>query len=205
MANRTIRINRAPMLTLWAAVVAERLGHQHDAALTYGRTVAGLNAASKARGLGIAEPEKAPKKKSPRPPGKRVEIALLGRNFDAIETEEGWRALDGGRAVSPESVERYLTAKFGDDLDAVEAAMVALARVLRAGWRPRRTGSTSDFAPRCRARFAAGAPRVSWTSGSSARWRRLRVGRRGNRAVERGVRQLAGMHVDDRVHRHRRP
>jgi len=128
MANRTIRINRAPVLTLWAAVVAERLGHQHDAALTYGRTVAGLNAASKARGLGIAEPEKAPKKKSPRPPGKRVEIALLGRNFDAIETEEGWRALDGGRAVSPESVERYLTAKFGDDLDAVEAAMVALAR-----------------------------------------------------------------------------
>jgi hypothetical protein len=45
--QRTIRINRAPVLTLWAAVVAERLGFDHDTALTLGRAVAGLNAYSK--------------------------------------------------------------------------------------------------------------------------------------------------------------
>lgn len=127
--GRKIQINRAPVLTLWAAVVAERLGHRHDAALTYGRTVAGLNAASKARGLGIAEPEKkTPQRKPSRAGGKRVEITLLGRSFDAVETDEGWRAMDGGRAIPPESVERYLENKFGDDLAAVQAAMVALAR-----------------------------------------------------------------------------
>jgi hypothetical protein len=32
-----ISINRAPVLTLWAAIVAERLGFTHDEALTLGR------------------------------------------------------------------------------------------------------------------------------------------------------------------------
>ena len=32
--SRTIYINRAPVLTLWAAVVAERLGFRRDEALT---------------------------------------------------------------------------------------------------------------------------------------------------------------------------
>jgi hypothetical protein len=36
-----LEINRAPVLTLWAAVVAERLGHPADTALTLGRAVAG--------------------------------------------------------------------------------------------------------------------------------------------------------------------
>lgn len=46
----TIKIDRAPVLTLWAAVVAERLGFNHDEALTLGRAVARLNAHSKASG-----------------------------------------------------------------------------------------------------------------------------------------------------------
>ena len=40
-------INRAPVLTFWAAVVGEVLGFDHDEALTLGRAVAGLNAYSK--------------------------------------------------------------------------------------------------------------------------------------------------------------
>jgi len=40
-------VNRAPVLTLWAAVVAEVLGFKHEEALTLGRAVAGLNAYSK--------------------------------------------------------------------------------------------------------------------------------------------------------------
>ena len=35
-----IKINRAPVLTLWAAVVAERLGFDHEVALTLGKAVA---------------------------------------------------------------------------------------------------------------------------------------------------------------------
>ena len=42
-----VMVNRAPVLMLWAAVVAEVLGFQHHEALTPGRAVAGPNAHSK--------------------------------------------------------------------------------------------------------------------------------------------------------------
>jgi hypothetical protein len=54
--TRKITVNRAPVLTLWAIVVAERLGFNRDEALTLGRAVAGLNAHAKAVSLGIVRP-----------------------------------------------------------------------------------------------------------------------------------------------------
>ena len=49
----TISINRAPVQTLWVAVVAERLGFTEDEALWLGKAVAGLNAQAKGRRLGV--------------------------------------------------------------------------------------------------------------------------------------------------------
>jgi hypothetical protein len=51
-----VMVTRAPVLTLWAAVVAEVLGFEHDEALTLGRTVAGLNAYLKGVSLGLFKP-----------------------------------------------------------------------------------------------------------------------------------------------------
>src|SRR4051794_24785324 len=56
MPASRIAINRAPVLALWAAAVAERLGLDEDAALTAGRAVAALNAQSKGRRLGLFKP-----------------------------------------------------------------------------------------------------------------------------------------------------
>jgi hypothetical protein len=42
-----ITVNRAPVPTLWATVVAKRLGFDHDEALTLARAGAGPNAYSK--------------------------------------------------------------------------------------------------------------------------------------------------------------
>lgn len=50
---KTVSINRAPVLTPWAAVVAGRLGFDEDEALTLGKAVAGLNAQAKGRRLGL--------------------------------------------------------------------------------------------------------------------------------------------------------
>lgn len=126
---KTITINRAPVLTLWAAVVAERLGYRVDEALTFGKTVAGLNAATKAIRLGLAEkrPDKhdAAKKKAP---GTKQDIELMGRTFKAVETEGGLRALARDKPVDPASVTKYLESKFGEDLDAARDAMKALAK-----------------------------------------------------------------------------
>lgn len=50
-----ITINRAPVLTLWVAVVAQRQGFSWEEALTFGKEVSGILAQSKGRSLGIYE------------------------------------------------------------------------------------------------------------------------------------------------------
>jgi hypothetical protein len=47
-------VNRAPVLTLWARVVAEVLGFEHDKALTLGWALKGLNVYSKGVSLGCS-------------------------------------------------------------------------------------------------------------------------------------------------------
>ncbi len=54
-----IRANRAPVLTLWASIVAERLSYPAAAALTLGRAVAGYNAQAESRRLGLVEEREA--------------------------------------------------------------------------------------------------------------------------------------------------
>ena len=125
-------INRAPVLTLWAAVVAEVLGFDHEEALTLGRAVAGLNAYSKGLALGLFQPT--PKAiKEQRQKMRREEtvtVDLLHRALPAKHTDEGLRALSNDRTISPESVERYLESKFGDALEDVSNAMLDLAKSL---------------------------------------------------------------------------
>ena len=126
------KINRAPVLTLWAAVVAERLGHDRDTALTLGKAVAGLNAQSKGRRLGIFEEPKEQDKKEQKSKAEAASepamVTLLGRRVPAVETEQGMRATVKGQPVDSESVRRYLEKKFGQDLIDVQAALEALAR-----------------------------------------------------------------------------
>src|SRR5215831_1855417 len=134
MATRTISINRAPVLTLWTAVVAQRLGFDEDEALTLGRAVAGLNAQSKGRRLGIFKPhEKKAKKAREKEPGERFWIEVCGRPVTVTNTDEGIRAVRGRNPIDPDSVRRYLEDKFGEDLKAVRKAMTKLARAYPPG------------------------------------------------------------------------
>jgi len=127
MAGQEIKINRAPVLTLWAAVVSERLGHSPETALTLGRAVAGLNANSKARRLGLVE-EKKPEEKPKAPARKSKTVTVLGRPVPVVQTKEGLRAVAKDEAIKPASVQRYLESKFGDNLPEVRTALEDLAR-----------------------------------------------------------------------------
>lgn len=134
MATTKVEINRAPVLTLWAAVVAEALGFEPDEALTLGKTLAGLNAQSKGRSLGIYKPsEDKGRDVRKQPEGETFWIELLGRPVPAVNTTEGVRAASKGQPVDPESVRRYLSGKFGADLDDVRAAMEDLAAAFEPG------------------------------------------------------------------------
>jgi hypothetical protein len=129
MASKTISINRAPVLTLWAAVVAERLGFRWDEALSLGKALAVLNAQTKGRRLGIFKPhEEKPHEARKKERGEEFWIELCGRPVPAKNTEDGVRAVKGTEVIDPDGAERYVASKFGDDLDAVRSAMEKLAK-----------------------------------------------------------------------------
>jgi len=124
-----IKINRAPVLTLWAVVVDEQLGYSRDSALTFGKAVAGMSAFAKAKSLGLAEDRdtdlgsrtKAREKKE-------TAVAFMGRCIPVADSPAGPLALGDGKPVQPRPVEKYLASKFGDNLESVTAALAELAR-----------------------------------------------------------------------------
>lgn len=93
-------------------------------ALSLAKALAGLTAQTKGRRLGIFEPHEVRKKER----GEEFWIELCGRPVPAKNTEEGIRAVRGTQVISPDSVERYLEDKFGENLGAVRSAMERLAR-----------------------------------------------------------------------------
>ena len=128
--SKKVSINRAPVLTLWAVVVARRLGFRKAEALTLGKAVAGLNAQAKGRRLGIYSPkEEKPKEvREKRQKDEGFLVEVCGRTVTATNTDDGIRATAKGEPIDPGSVERYLEKKFGDDLDRGEEAMQKLAK-----------------------------------------------------------------------------
>lgn len=126
---KTVQVNRAPVMSLWGAVVAERLGHDPDAALALGEAVSVLNARSKGRRLGVFGPSEqkdpgAAEKRRKRDEGR---VELMGRPVPVVMTPRGARAVVGGSVIDPATVRRKLEQKFGDALPAVRGAMEKLA------------------------------------------------------------------------------
>jgi hypothetical protein len=128
--RNVISVNRAPVLTLWGAVVAERMGYDCDAALTLGKAVAGLNAQSKGRSLGIFGPPKAVERGGPPKKaglGEELWVEVCGRPVPAKHTAHGVRAVVKDQPIEPAKVQAYLEGKFGEHLASVREAMSHLA------------------------------------------------------------------------------
>jgi hypothetical protein len=130
--TQSILINRAPVLTLWATVVAERLGFAHDEALTLAKAVTGLTAQSKGRRLGIYKPVPMEIKKArAQKRGEQYHMEFLGRTVAVINTPDGLRALNKDNPIEPAGVTRYLQGKFGDQFTAARDAMRDLAKAFK--------------------------------------------------------------------------
>jgi hypothetical protein len=129
MTEHNILINRAPVLTLWATIVAERLGFDQDEALSLGKAVAGLNAQSKGQRLGIYKPvPQEVKKARARKRGEEFLVEICGRQVPAINPPDGVRAVIKDQPIEANSVGRYLKSKFGESLGPARTAMRDLAQ-----------------------------------------------------------------------------
>jgi hypothetical protein len=112
-ATSPIRVNRAPVLTLWATIVAEGLGYPPDTALTLGRAVAGSSARAKARSIGIADETQEAADRRERAAAiksQRQVVRLLGRDVPVVPADDGTlRADDNGKPTSARSVQSYIS------------------------------------------------------------------------------------------------
>ncbi len=130
MATRAVTVNRAPVLTVWGAVVSQRMGYDWEEALTLGKAVAGLNAQSKGRRLGIYGPPKGTEEGKPPKKvglGEDFWVECVGRAVPVKRTEDGVRAVVKDQPIDPAAVARYLGSRFGGALADVQAAMTKLA------------------------------------------------------------------------------
>src|SRR5580658_9660690 len=116
---RPIRVNRAPVLTLWATVVAERLGYPPETALTLGRFVAGSSARAKARRLGISDEKQDAEERHARAgelKPRRQTVRLPGRDIPVLAADDGTlRAKDDGKPASAKRVQSTSLARSGID------------------------------------------------------------------------------------------
>ncbi len=129
MPTESILINRAPVLTLWATVVAATLGYDPDEALSLGKAVAGLTAQAKGRNLGIYHPRRTEDGR-PAPKiniGEDFWVRLCGRNIPAKQTADGVRSMVKDRPVDPVGVRKYLEKSFGEVLGELTDLMAELA------------------------------------------------------------------------------
>jgi hypothetical protein len=124
--EQTLLVNRAPVLTLWASVVAERLGYRREEALSLGKAVAGLYAQLKGRKLGLLQPHPHPSEPSAPKPREQSIVELLSRPIPVTQTREGVRVVVKGQPIHPASVERYLQRAFGALLASARQAMAEL-------------------------------------------------------------------------------
>jgi hypothetical protein len=130
--EQIVKINRAPVLTLWVIVVAEQQGFTREEACTYGKWVAGTLARSKGRSLGIYETkEETDKELSARKlPHEGVQYVEAFGNIKIPTIEWNGKHLAvtaKDKPLDPVAVQHYLKHSFEGQLGAVEAAMKELA------------------------------------------------------------------------------
>lgn len=117
-----IVINRTPVLTLWAIVVAERLGYSTDSALTLGKSVGILRAYEEGQDQGIFWKEEKVGRGL-----RKGDVRLLGQFIPVAEGSEGPLAIHNAKPIDPGGVCKYLEKKLGADLATVADAMRELA------------------------------------------------------------------------------
>lgn len=119
-----ITINRAPVLTLWVAVVAERQGFSKEAGLTFGKAISGMLAQSKGRSIGVFDKNdtddnaKHEREEEEHAQGiARHDVFGMSIKAKDVGDEGDVRAMDTSmQALNHKQVEGYLQRAFGQQL-----------------------------------------------------------------------------------------
>ncbi|KAI5124919.1 hypothetical protein M0805_007347 [Coniferiporia weirii] len=131
LRTKSAVVNRAPVMTAWATVVAERLGFKREEALSIASAYTEMNAISKGVSIGVFEKSK----------GRGLELVkgesqpyvdLMGRRPVYANRSSEWRALVKGEPVEPASAFAYVSRAFRQTLPFIMGAMRLLAETFPA-------------------------------------------------------------------------
>eukprot|EP00315_Gephyrocapsa_oceanica_P001620 CAMPEP_0185318594 /NCGR_PEP_ID=MMETSP1363-20130426/49973_1 /TAXON_ID=38817 /ORGANISM="Gephyrocapsa oceanica, Strain RCC1303" /LENGTH=384 /DNA_ID=CAMNT_0027916899 /DNA_START=34 /DNA_END=1187 /DNA_ORIENTATION=+ len=134
LSETAVLVNRSPVLTLWAACVAQRLGHDWAASLSLATALAAMFARTKGRSLGLPQPA------TNKFDAATQSVDLLGEAVPALYTSRGLRGLTLPRSAtgddsapepaSPLQAQRSLSAAFGARFGEAYTKLANLAAAL---------------------------------------------------------------------------
>ncbi|TPX65396.1 hypothetical protein SpCBS45565_g05198 [Spizellomyces sp. 'palustris'] len=123
-----IIINRAPVLCLWAASVADREGWEWKTCLSIGKAITTMFAQSKGKSLGIFEKEHGLASRHAKNEGDGDgKVNVFGTRLTVVQKPSGPRAELDGKILDPVETEWYLRDKFGARYEDARRAFKHLA------------------------------------------------------------------------------
>ncbi|KAG2042350.1 hypothetical protein BDR03DRAFT_945113 [Suillus americanus] len=126
LKTKSTVVNRAPLMTAWATVVAERLGFEREEALSIASVYTEMNAISKGVSLGLFEKSRQ-KEIEPVKDSTQPYVDLLGRRPLYRTQNEIWRALDNTSPALPSTAFSYISRAFRQTTPYVMGALRLLA------------------------------------------------------------------------------
>ncbi|KAG1783256.1 hypothetical protein EV702DRAFT_1176445 [Suillus placidus] len=126
LKTKSTVVNRAPLMTAWATVVAERLGFEREEALSIASVYTEMNAISKGVSLGIFDKSRK-KEIEPIKGSTQPYVDLLGRRPLYQTQNETWRALDNTSPALPSTAFSYISRAFRQTTPYIIGALRLLA------------------------------------------------------------------------------
>ncbi|OAX44571.1 hypothetical protein K503DRAFT_825731 [Rhizopogon vinicolor AM-OR11-026] len=126
LKTKSTVVNRAPLMTAWATIVAERLGFEREEALSIASVYTDMNAISKGVSLGLFD-ESRKKEIEPIKDGTQPYVDLLGRRPLYQTRTETWRALTNASPALPSTAYSYISHAFRQTTPYVIGALRLLA------------------------------------------------------------------------------
>ncbi|KAJ7754232.1 hypothetical protein DFH07DRAFT_868610 [Mycena maculata] len=108
LKTKSTVVNRAPLMTAWSTLVAERLGFQREEALSIASVFTELNAVSKGVSMGIYK-QGTERGMEASKAGSQPFVDLMGRSPLFQTQNSQWRALSNGTAIQPSTAFSYIS------------------------------------------------------------------------------------------------
>ncbi|KAF7355388.1 Glutamine synthetase [Mycena sanguinolenta] len=110
LKTKSTVVNRAPLMTAWSTLVAERLGFQREEALSIASVYTEMNAVSKGVSMGIYKPgTQFQRSLEAAKEGSQPYVELMGRRPLFKTQDSQWRALSNGTVVHPSTAFAYIS------------------------------------------------------------------------------------------------